>query len=132
MKKIITTDKAPAALGPYSQGIRTSGGFIFASGQIAIDPATGELVAGGIKEQTTQVMENLAAVLAAEESTFDDVVKTTIYLKDINDFVAVNTVYAKYFSENPPARVCVQVAALPKDALIEIELIAEEGHAYSY
>lgn len=132
MKRIIATDQAPAAIGPYSQGVRSSGGFIFASGQIPIDPATGEIVAGGINAQTTQVMKNLEAILAAEGSTFADVIKTTVYLKDLNDFVAVNTIYAKYFPENPPARVCVEVAALPKGALIEIDLIAEEGQAYGY
>lgn len=132
MKREIVTKLAPKAIGPYSQGIRSSGGTIFASGQIPIDPATGELVAGGIAEQTERVLENLKAVLEADECSLEDVVKTTVYLKNIDDFVAMNTVYAKYFSSCPPARVCVEVARLPKDALIEIDCIAFEGHNFSY
>ena len=132
MKKKIVTDNAPKAIGPYSQGIRTSGGFIFASGQIPLDPRTGELVAGGIAEQTQRVLENLKAVLEADDCALEDVVKTTVYLKNIEDFAAMNTVYAKYFTSCPPARVCVEVARLPKDALIEIDCVASEGHNFSY
>lgn len=132
MKKEIITGNAPKAIGPYSQGVRTSGGFIFASGQIPLDPQTGELVAGGIAEQTERVLENLKAVLEADECSLEDVVKTTVYLKDIEDFAAMNTVYAKYFTNCPPARVCVEVARLPKDALIEIDCVASEGHNFSY
>lgn len=132
MKKEIITENAPKAIGPYSQGVRTSGGFIFVSGQIPLDPQTGELVAGGIAEQTERVLENLKAVLEADECSLEDVVKTTVYLKDIEDFAAMNTVYAKYFKVCPPARVCVEVARLPKDALIEIDCVASEGQNYSY
>jgi len=114
---------APKAVGPYSQGIRC-GGFLFTSGQIPIDPATGKLVAAGIDEQTKRVMENLRAVLAAASATFDDVVKATIYLTNMADFAAVNTVYASYFGATPPARSTVQVAALPLGASVEIDLVA--------
>ena len=114
---------APKAVGPYSQGIR-SGGFLFTSGQIPIDPATSKLVDGDIETQTKRVLENLRAVLGAAGATFDDVVKTTIYLTDMGDFAAVNTVYASHFGATPPARSTVQVAALPLGASVEIDFVA--------
>jgi 2-iminobutanoate/2-iminopropanoate deaminase len=114
---------APKAVGPYSQGIR-SGGFLFTSGQIPIDPATSKLVDGDIETQTKRVLENLRAVLGAAGATFDDVVKTTIYLTDMGDFAAVNKVYAGYFGATPPARSTIQVAALPLGASVEIDLVA--------
>jgi len=124
VKKVIETAKAPAAIGPYSQGVIYEGRFIFTAGQIGIDPATGELVAGGIEAQTQRVMENLSAVLEAGISGFDRVLKTTIFLTDISNFARVNQIYAHYFNDKPPARSTVQVAALPKGALVEIECIA--------
>ena len=123
MKNVISTEKAPQAIGPYSQAIEAAG-LLFASGQIPIVPATGEIVAGGIEEQTTQVLSNIEAILAAKGLGFGDVVKTTVFLADMNDFATVNGIYAKAFVENPPARSCVQVARLPKDVRIEIETIA--------
>ncbi len=122
-KVVISTKKAPAALGAYSQAIKV-GDLLFTSGQLPIDPATGELVSDDIKKATERSMENLKAVLEEAGTSFDKVVKTVIFLKDMNDFAAVNEVYAKYFKENPPARSCVQVAKLPKDGLLEIELVA--------
>jgi 2-iminobutanoate/2-iminopropanoate deaminase len=125
-KNAIATPDAPAAIGPYSQAIR-SGDLLFTSGQIPIDPATGEFVPGGITEQTTRVCENLKAVLAAAGLDFSHVVKTTVFLKSMGDFAAMNAVYTTYFATNgnvPPARSTVQVAALPKDALVEIECTA--------
>ena len=123
MSSKIVTDKAPAAIGPYSQAI-VANGFLFASGQIPLDPASGQMTAVDIVAQTTQVMENLKAILEAKELTFADVVKTTIFLTDLVDFSRVNDVYAKYFESDPPARSTVQVAALPRAAKVEIELIA--------
>ena len=123
MKNVISTEKAPKAIGPYSQAIEAAG-LLFASGQIPIVPATGEIVAGGIEEQTMQVLSNVEAILAAKGLGFSDVVKTTVFLSDTNDFATVNGIYAKAFVENPPARSCVQVARLPKDVKIEIETIA--------
>jgi 2-iminobutanoate/2-iminopropanoate deaminase len=123
MKKQIQTDAAPAAIGPYAQAIQ-AGGFIFYSGQIPLDPASGVLVAGGIVEQTRQVMANMRAVLYASGRNFSDIVKTTIYLTDLADFATVNEIYGESFTEVPPARACVQVAALPKGAAIEIDWIA--------
>ena len=122
MKKI-STDKAPAAIGPYSQAIVT-GGYLFTSGQIPIDPATGNIEVTDITAQTEQVMKNLAAVLESAGTTFEKAVKTTCFLADIADFAAFNAVYAKYFSEKP-ARSCVAVKDLPKGALVEVEVIAE-------
>jgi 2-iminobutanoate/2-iminopropanoate deaminase len=119
----VHSEAAPKAVGPYSQGLK-AGGFLFTSGQIPLDPATGKLVAGGIDEQTRRVMENLRAVLAAGGATFDDIVKTTIYLTNLSDFATVNTIYASYFGSTPPARSTVQVAALPLGASVEIDLIA--------
>ena len=123
MMKKISTDKAPAAIGPYSQAIRV-GGFLFTSGQIPIDPESGAIDAVGITAQTEQVMKNLAAVLEEAGTSFEKAVKTTCFLADMADFVAFNEVYAKYFTEKP-ARSCVAVKALPKGALVEVEVIAE-------
>ncbi len=123
MREIIQTDSAPQAIGPYSQAIRTNG-LVFASGQIATDPATGQFVAGGIEEQTEQVLKNLAAVLEAAGSSLDRVVKTTVFLADMQEFTAMNNVYGRFFSQNPPARATVEAARLPRDARIEIEAIA--------
>jgi len=128
-KSAISTSDAPAAIGPYSQAIRT-GDTVFTSGQIPIDPATGNLVPGGIEAQTTRVCENLKAVLSAAGLTFAHVVKTTVFLKSMADFAAMNAIYAQYFAPPgtiPPARSTVQVAALPKDALVEIECIARDA-----
>ncbi|MBX3189352.1 MAG: RidA family protein [Labilithrix sp.] len=121
--KAISTHDAPAAIGPYSQAIR-SGDLVFLSGQVPIDPKTGELVTGDIATQTERVLDNLAAVLAASGCSFADVVKTTIYLVDLGDFQAVNQTYAKRFTAAPPARATVQVSALPKGARVEIDAIA--------
>ena len=128
-KSAVSTPDAPAAIGPYSQAIRV-GDLLFTSGQIPIDPKTGEFVAGGITEQTTQVLENLKAVLAQAGLDFTHVVKTTVFLQSMGDFAAMNGVYAHYLAPEgaiPPARSTVQVAALPKDALVEIELIAKDA-----
>ena len=122
MKKI-ATNNAPAAIGPYSQAIFANG-FLFSSGQIAINPQTGELVDGGITAQTKQVFANLGEVLRAAEMGFEDVVKTTVFLADMNDFGQMNAIYGEFFTQNLPARSAVAVKALPKGALIEIELIA--------
>jgi 2-iminobutanoate/2-iminopropanoate deaminase len=119
----IVTHAAPAAIGPYSQAIR-SGGFVFLSGQIPLDPSTGQLVEGGIKKETERVLDNLAAVLAAAGLAFEHVVKTTIYLVDLGDFQAVNEAYGQRFHRTPPARATVQVAALPRGARVEIDAIA--------
>jgi 2-iminobutanoate/2-iminopropanoate deaminase len=123
MKEIIATERAPKAIGPYSQAVR-AGNLIFASGQIPIDPATSEFVAGSIAEQTEQVLKNLKAVFAAAGVDLDQIVKTTVFLVDMNDFAAMNEVYGKYFGQNPPARATVQAARLPRDAKVEIEAIA--------
>ena len=123
-KTIIATKNAPGAIGPYSQGIRANG-FVFASGQIGLDPATGEFVQGGIVEQSRQALLNVKNVLEAAGSGLDKAVKTTVFLKDINDFAAMNAVYSEFFKTDCPARSAVQVAALPKGALVEIEVIAE-------
>ena len=123
-KTIISTKNAPAAIGPYSQGVSVKGGFIYTAGQIALVPSTGEIVAGGIKEQTRQVLENLKAILEAGGSNLATVVKTTVFLKDMNEFAAMNEVYGQYFKDNPPARSTVEVARLPKDVRVEIEAVA--------
>ena len=123
MKEIVATERAPRAIGPYSQAVR-SGNLLFASGQIPIDPATGEFVAGGIAEQTEQVLQNVLAILAAAGAGMDQVIKTTVFLADMDDFTAMNEVYARFFGENPPARATVQAARLPRDARVEIEAIA--------
>ena len=123
MKEIIVTDRAPRAIGPYSQAVR-AGNLIFASGQIPIDPATGEFVAGGIGEQTEQVLRNLRAVFEAAGVGLNQVIKTTVFLADMDDFTAMNEVYGRFFGEQPPARATVQAARLPRDARVEIEAIA--------
>ena len=123
MKQIISTTNAPAALGPYSQGI-TACNLTITSGQVPIDPATGAVVEGGIAEQTRQSLTNVQAVLAAAGLTMENVIKTTVFLKNMNDFAAMNEVYATFFTGNPPARSAVEVARLPKDVLVEIEAIA--------
>jgi len=122
-RKVIHTDRAPEAIGPYSQAIQ-AGDFLFLSGQIPLDPKTGELVKGDIRNQTRQVLENIRGVLESQSSGMKDVVKVTIFLKDIGNFNRVNEVYATYFPSSPPARSTVEVAKLPKDADIEIEMIA--------
>jgi len=122
-KKVIHTDRAPEAIGPYSQAIQ-AGDFLFLSGQIPLDPKTGELVKGDIRNQTRQVLENIRGVLESQSSGMKDVVKVTIFLKDIGNFNRVNEVYATYFPSSPPARSTVEVAKLPRDADIEIEMIA--------
>ncbi|PYS74556.1 MAG: reactive intermediate/imine deaminase [Acidobacteria bacterium] len=123
MKVRVQTDNAPAAIGPYSQAIK-AGGFVFASGQIPIDPQTGEFVAGGIGEQTEQVLKNLSAVLEAAGSSLARVVKTTVFLADMKEFASMNEVYGKFFTGEPPARATVAAAGLPKDARVEIEAVA--------
>lgn len=123
MIKVINTDKAPAAIGPYSQGIKT-GNLLFISGQIPIDPGTGEIVDGTIKDQTSRVIENLKAILEEAGLTLNNVVKTTIFIKDMNEFGDINEVYASYFTETKPARSCAEVTRLPKDVGIEMEAIA--------
>lgn len=122
----ITTDRAPAAIGPYSQGVR-AGALVFFSGQIPLDPASGQLVAGGIAAQTERVMTNMEAALAAAGLGFEAVVKTTIYLTDLGDFATVNEIYGRRFGAIPPARATVQVAALPRGAAVEIEWVAYAG-----
>ena len=122
-KKIIYTDKAPKAIGPYSQAVRSEA-LVYTAGQVGIDPAGGELVEGGIEAQTRQVLTNLKNVLEASDSGLNFVVKTTVFLKDMNDFVKMNAVYAGFFPENPPARSTIAVAGLPKGALVEIEAVA--------
>lgn len=122
MKTVVFTDNAPKAIGPYSQAIQANG-FLFISGQLPVNPANSD-VPEGINAQTRQSLENLKAILEAERLVFDDVVKTTVFLKDMNDFNAMNAVYGTYFTDNAPARACVQIAKLPKDVLVEIELIA--------
>ena len=122
----VHTDQAPQAIGPYSQAIK-AGGFVFASGQIPTDPATGQFVAGGIAEQTEQVLKNLAAVLEAAGSGLRDVVKTTVFLADMGEFALMNEVYGKFFADSPPARATVEAARLPRDARVEIEAIAIAG-----
>lgn len=125
-REIIHTDSAPAAIGPYSQGVK-AGGFIFFSGQIPIDPETGEVVSGGIVPQAEQVMRNIGAVLSAAGCGFEAVVKTTIFLTDLADFARVNEIYGRCFPAAPPARSTVQVSALPKGVAVEIEVIALAG-----
>jgi 2-iminobutanoate/2-iminopropanoate deaminase len=123
MKEIISTPNAPAAIGPYSQAVRWNS-LVFCSGQIPLDPATGQLVEGGIEAQTARVIENLRAVLEAAGASLETVLKTTIFVKDLNDFAKVNEVYARYFGTNPPARATVEAARLPRDVKVEIEAIA--------
>ena len=123
MKVQVQTEGAPAAIGPYSQAIRANG-FVYVSGQIPIDPQTGEFVAGGVREQTEQVLKNLSAVLNAAGSGLEHVVKTTVFLADMKEFAAMNEVYAKFFAIEPPARATVAAAGLPRDARVEIEAVA--------
>jgi 2-iminobutanoate/2-iminopropanoate deaminase len=123
VKEIITTQNAPGAIGPYSQAIK-AGGMVFCSGQIPTDPATGQFVSDSVGEQTEQVLKNLSEVLAAAGASLNDVVKTTVFLADMNDFAEMNEVYGRFFSENKPARATVEAARLPRDARVEIECIA--------
>ncbi len=123
MRKIIATDQAPQAIGPYSQAIRAQG-LIFTSGQIALDPATAQIVLGDVSAQTDRVLKNLAAILQASGSTLEKVLRCTVFLKNMGDFAAMNEVYGRYFKHEPPARSTVEVARLPKDVLVEIDVIA--------
>lgn len=123
MKQIISTDNAPKAIGPYSQAVAWNG-IVYLSGQIPLDPATGQLVDGGITEQTVRVLENLKAVLEAAGSDLAHVLKTTVYLQDLGEFGAMNEVYGKYFAQDPPARATVEAARLPRDVRVEIECVA--------
>jgi 2-iminobutanoate/2-iminopropanoate deaminase len=123
MRDVILTDRGPKPIGPYSQAIRANG-FLYVSGQVALDPKTGEMGGADIKRQTERTLENVKGILEAAGSNLQHVVKTTVFLKDMNDFAAMNEVYGKYFTLAPPARSTVQVARLPKDALVEIEVIA--------
>jgi len=123
LRDVIATSKAPQAVGPYSQAIR-AGGFIFVSGQIAIDPANGQIAAGGIAAQTERALKNLSAILGAAGSGLERVVRSTVFLKNMSDFGAMNEVYARFWTSTPPARSTVEVARLPKDVLVEIDVIA--------
>jgi 2-iminobutanoate/2-iminopropanoate deaminase len=122
-REVVSTKDAPQPIGPYSQAIK-AGGFVFASGQLALDPATGKLIEGDIKAQTERILKNLSAVLAGAGSSMDRVVRTTVFLKNISDFPAMNEVYGKFFTDAPPSRTTVQVAGLPRDALLEIDVVA--------
>ena len=126
MKQIVSTDDAPQAIGPYSQAVK-AGGLVYASGQIPLDPRTGQFVEGGIREQTEQVFRNLSAVLKAAGTGLDRVVKATVFLADMGDFAEMNEVYGRYFTQEPPARSTVQAARLPRDARVEIDVIALAG-----
>jgi len=123
MRSIVSAKNAPAAIGPYSQAIQTDS-LVMTSGQLPVDPSTGEIATGGIEAQTAQALDNLNAVLNAAGFSMDSVIKTTVFIKDMNDFSRMNAIYANYFPADPPARSCIEVARLPKDALIEIEAIA--------
>lgn len=123
MREVIATMQAPAAIGPYSQAIKANG-FVFASGQIPIDPATGNVIAGNVAEQTERVLKNVSEILKASGSKLEKVVKTTVFLKNMTDFATMNEVYSKFFTGAPPARSTVEVARLPKDVLVEIEVVA--------
>ena len=123
MNEIVSTENAPSAIGPYSQAVKT-GNLVFVSGQIPIDPKTGEFVSDEVAEQTEQVLKNLSAVLEAAGSSLNNVVKTTVFLADMNDFAVMNEIYARFFGENKPARATVQAARLPRDARVEIECVA--------
>jgi 2-iminobutanoate/2-iminopropanoate deaminase len=122
VKEVIATEKGPKAIGPYSQAIRANG-FIFTAGQVAFDPATGQIVEGDVSAQTVRVLENLKAIVEAAGSSLDHAVKATVYLKDMGDFAAMNEVYARYFAKNAPARSTVEAARLPRDVRVEIDLI---------
>jgi 2-iminobutanoate/2-iminopropanoate deaminase len=123
MRDIVLTDRGPKPIGPYSQAVKANG-FIYMSGQVALDPKTGEMTGSDVKEQTERVMNNIKGILEAAGSNLHHVVKTTVFLKDMNDFAAMNEIYGRYFTVAPPARSTVQVSRLPKDALVEIEVIA--------
>ena len=123
MKDIVTTDRGPKPIGPYSQGVKANG-LLYLSGQVALDPKTNEMLIGGIRQQTERVLENIEGILEAAGSNLHHVIKTTVFLKDMNEFPQMNEVYGRYFPAAPPARSTVQVARLPKDALVEIEVIA--------
>ena len=123
MKNVVTTDRGPKPIGPYSQAIKANG-FIYLSGQVALDPKTGEITGAEIRQQTERVLENIKGILEAAGGNLHHVIKTTVFLKDMNDFPSMNEVYARYFTSAPPARSTVQVSRLPKDALVEIEVIA--------
>ena len=123
MKSIVLTDRGPKPIGPYSQAIKANG-LLFVSGQIALDPKTGEFAVADVRKQTERVLDNLKGILEASGASLNHVLKTTVFLKDMNDFAAMNEVYARYFATAPPARSTVQVGQLPKDALVEIEVIA--------
>jgi 2-iminobutanoate/2-iminopropanoate deaminase len=123
VKQVISTEKGPKAIGPYSQAIK-AGGFVFISGQVAFDPATGQLVEGDVAKQTARVLENLKAIAEAAGTSLDKAVKATVFLKDMNDFAAMNEIYAKYFAKDPPSRATVEVARLPKDVRVEIDIVA--------
>jgi 2-iminobutanoate/2-iminopropanoate deaminase len=122
VKEVIATEKGPKAIGPYSQAIRANG-FIFTAGQVAFDPATGQIVEGDVSAQTVRVLENLKAIVEAAGSSLDHAVKATVYLKDMSDFAAMNEVYARYFAKNAPARSTVEAARLPRDVRVEIDLV---------
>jgi 2-iminobutanoate/2-iminopropanoate deaminase len=123
MREIIATDHAPKAIGPYSQGIRANG-LVFTSGQVALDPATQQVISGDVAAQTDRVLKNVAAILEAAGTSLEKVLRCTVFLKNMNDFAAMNEVYGRYFKQNPPARSTVEVARLPKDVLVEIDTIA--------
>jgi 2-iminobutanoate/2-iminopropanoate deaminase len=123
MKDIVLTDRGPKPIGPYSQAVKANG-FVYVSGQIALDPKTGEFTGADVRAQTERVLENLKAIVEAAGTNFSHAVKTTVYLKDMNDFAAMNEVYAKFFTASPPARTTIQAARLPKDALVEIDVVA--------
>jgi 2-iminobutanoate/2-iminopropanoate deaminase len=126
-REIVSTDHAPAAIGPYSQGMRFNGELVYTAGQIPLDPATGQISGSTVAEQTERVIRNLAGILEAAGSSLNNVVKTTVYLKNMNDFADMNAVYGRFFGVNPPARSTVEVARLPKDVLVEIECLAIVG-----
>jgi 2-iminobutanoate/2-iminopropanoate deaminase len=123
LKEVISTEKGPKAIGPYSQAIKANG-FVYTAGQIPFDPGTGQLIQGDVAQQTARVLENLKAIVEAAGSSLEKTVKTTVFLKDMNDFAAMNEVYARYFSQSPPARSTVEVSRLPRDARVEIDLVA--------
>lgn len=127
MRKVIRTDKAPGAIGPYNQGISVKGSLLFTAGQIALDPANGQVVGSTIEEQSRRALENLKAVVEAAGSSMEKVVKTTVFMKDMGDFAKMNDVYAEFFVQDPPARSAVEVSRLPKDVLVEFECIALLG-----
>jgi 2-iminobutanoate/2-iminopropanoate deaminase len=126
VRQIISTAKAPKAIGPYSQAVR-AGGWLFVSGQIPIDPATGQMITGDVKTQTEQVMKNLGAILEAAGLSFTHIVKATVYLKDMEEFAAMNEIYGRFFPSEPPARATVEAARLPRDARVEIDVVAAAG-----